>query len=247
MAVLADAMTGARGALVLGVQGRDTGEMLEYAARAEALTPDAMIAMPPSSGRSAGDYREYFRALAKATHRPVIMQTSGGNRDLPLATDVIVELAREFPHFGYVKEESAPIVERMKEELRHRPPMRGVFGASLGVGWLYEMRLGLDGIITGNAMLADLMARIWDLHVRDEADELRQAYAAFLLMRNLDEQIPGANLYLFKKRGIFKTAVTRTVAPAPGVAPRLSDNALPPDAIAEIEYRFAGLQRWVRP
>ena len=247
METLAEAMKGARGALVLGVQGRDTGEMLEYAARAEALAPDAMIAMPPSSGRSIDDYREYFHALARATRRPVIVQTSGGNRDLTPSTDLIVELAREFPHFGYVKEESAPIVERMKEELRHRPPMRGVFGASLGVGWLYEMRLGLDGIITGNAMLADLMARIWDLHERGKAAELREAYAAFLLMRNLDEQIPGANLYLFKKRGIFKTAVTRTAAPTPGVAPRVTNNSLPPDAIAEIEYRFAGLQRWLRP
>ncbi len=96
-------------------------------------------------------------------------------------------------------------------------------------------------------MLADLMARIWDLHVRAVADELREAYAAFLLMRNLDEQIPGANLYLFKKRGIFKTAATRTTAPAPGVAARVSHNALPPDAIAEIEYRFAGLKRWALP
>ena len=25
----------------------------------------------------------------------------------------------------------------------------GIFGASFGVGWLYEMRLGLDGVITG--------------------------------------------------------------------------------------------------
>ncbi len=245
MATLADAMKGARGALILGVQGRDTDDILDYAARAEALAPDAMIAMPPSSGRSMDDYGQYFRALAKATRRPVIMQTSGGGPDLALSTELIVALASEFPHFGYVKEESAPVVERMKEELRHRPPMRGIFGASFGVGWLYEMRLGLDGIITGNAMLADLMARLWDLHERARTDELRDAYAAFLLMRNLDEQIPGANLYLFKKRGIFKTTTTRTTAP--GEASGLSHNALPPDAIAEIEYRLAGLKRWMRP
>src|SRR5215204_2344787 len=44
MEVLAGAVQGKQVALVLGVQGRDTTEMLEYAARAEALAPDAVIA-----------------------------------------------------------------------------------------------------------------------------------------------------------------------------------------------------------
>src|SRR5262245_2629403 len=64
-------------ALVLGVQGRDTAEMLEYARKAEALERDAMIAMPPSAAHGDNDYREYFRALARETRRPVFIQTSG--------------------------------------------------------------------------------------------------------------------------------------------------------------------------
>ena len=54
------------------------------------------------------------------------------------------------------------------------------------------------------------MARMWDLHVRGESDALRDAYSRFLLMRNLNEQIPGADLYVMQKRGIFKTTTTRT-------------------------------------
>jgi 4-hydroxy-tetrahydrodipicolinate synthase len=245
MEILAKALQGKRTALVLGVQGRDTAEMLEYARRAEALAPDAMIAMPPSSGQTLDDYHQYFRALAGVTRKPVIVQTSGGNRSLPPSTDLIVQLAREFPNFGYVKEETAPIVERMRAELRQRPPMKGIFGASLGVGWLYEMRLGLDGVITGNAMFADLMARIWELHERGKQEELRDAYSRFLLMRNLDEQIPGANLYIMKKRGIFKTTVTRAGAPADGATPKINQVTLAPDAIEEIEYRFAGLKPYL--
>ena len=38
--------------------------------------------------------------------------------------------------------------------------MKGIFCANLGVNWLYAMRLGLDGIITGNAMFADLFAKM---------------------------------------------------------------------------------------
>jgi 4-hydroxy-tetrahydrodipicolinate synthase len=247
MEVLAKAIEGRNAALVLGVQGRDTAEMLQYARRAEALAPDAMIAMPPTSGTTMDDYRQYFRALAQATTRRVIVQTSGGARNLAPSTDLLVELAREFTNFGYVKEETAPIVERMKAEIRDRPAMKGIFGASFGVGWLYEMRLGLDGVITGNAMYADLMARIWDLHLRAKHDEVRDAYGKFLLMRNLDEQIPGASLYIMKKRGIFKTTVTRAGAPVEGSAPKLNQLVLPPEAIEEIEYRFAALQPYLSP
>jgi 1-pyrroline-4-hydroxy-2-carboxylate deaminase len=245
MDVLARALQGKRAALVLGVQGRDTAEMLEYARRAEALAPDAVIAMPPSSGQTIEDYYQYFQALAGATRRPVILQTSGGNRSLAPTTDLIVRLAREFPNFGYVKEETAPVLERMRAELRQRPPMKGIFGASFGVGWLYEMRLGLDGVITGNAMFADLMARIWDLHERGRHDELRDAYSKFLLMRNLDEQVPGVNLYVMKKRGIFRTTVTRAAMPVEGSAPKINNLTLPPDAIEEIEYRFAALRPYL--
>lgn len=245
MEVLAKTMQGKRAALVLGVQGRDTAEMLEFARRAEALAADAVITMPPSTGQTIEDYRQYFRALAQVATRPVILQTSGGNRALAPSTDLIVELARDYPTFGYVKEETAPVLDRMREELRHRPPMKGIFGASFGVGWLYEMRLGLDGVITGNSMFADLMARIWDLHERGRRDEVRDAYSKFLLMRNLDEQIPGTSLYIMKKRGIFKTTTTRVGAPVPGQAPKVNQIVLPPEAVEEIDYRFAALKPYL--
>jgi dihydrodipicolinate synthase/N-acetylneuraminate lyase len=121
MEVLARAVQGKRVALVLGVQGKDIAEMREYATSADALNPDAVIAMPPTTAASMDDYRAYFRALAAVTKRPVFIQTSGGARDLPPTTDLIVELAKEFPNFGYVKEESQPVVARMKAELHERP------------------------------------------------------------------------------------------------------------------------------
>ena len=241
--VLAKANQGRKPALVLGVQGRNTEEMLEYARRAEALAPDAMIAMPPSAARSLDDYREYFRALARSTARPIFIQTSGGAKDLAPTVELIVELAREHPHLAYVKEESAPLVERMKAELKQRPPLKGVFGASYADGWLYEMRLGLDGVMTGMAMYADLMARMWELHERGDADRLRDAYSKFLLMRNINESIPGADLYVMQKRGIFKTTTARTGGTAGWKPKPLSLSA---DAIAEIEFRFTALQPYLR-
>src|SRR5262249_10050885 len=243
MEVLAAAARGKAATLVLGVQGRDTAEMLEYVQRAEALDPGALIAMPPSGAHALEEYREYFRALGRATRRPVIVQTSGGARDLAPTVDLIIELAREFPHVAYVKEESAPLVERMKAEIARRPPLKGVFGASLGAGWLYEMRLGLDGVITGMGMYPDLMARIWSLHEHGDRAGARDAYAKFLLMGNVSQQIPGADLYLFRKRGVFKTMATRTGGAA---AWKVKTYELAPDEIAEIDDRFDALKPYLQ-
>ena len=245
MEVLAKAVQGKRVALVLGVQGKDIPDMLEYAKRAEELRPDAVIAMPPTTGTSMDDYRAYFRALAGVTKGPVILQTSGGAKDLAPSTDLILELAQEFPNFGYVKEESDPLIERMKTELQHRPTIKRIFGASLGDGWLYEMRLGLDGVMTGEGMYADLMARIWDAHEHGRADEVRDAFSKFLLMHNLEERLPGTGLYIMKKRGVFKTTVRRTSAPTLSAPPTLAEFKPSPVEIEEIEYRFAGLKPYL--
>ncbi len=242
MEVLAQAAKSRRSALVLGVQGATVAEMLEFTSHAEALAPDAVIAMPPSSATSLDDYWTYFRALAAATKRPVIIQTSGGARNLIPPPEMIVALAREFPHFGYVKEESEPLIERMKAELAHRDVMKGIFCAHLGVNWLYAMRLGLDGVITGNAMYADLFATLWRLHEQKKTSELRDAYAKFLLMRNLNDYVPGADLYIMKKRGIFKTTIVRTgPPPADGGVPKIMQRTFSSFEVEEIEYRFAAL------
>ena len=136
MSLLGDLARTHRVTVVLGVQGKDTAEMLEYAAHAERVGADAMIAMPPTTGRSMADYETYFRALGGATRRPIVVQTSGGAKGLSPSVDVIVALAHAFPHMGYVKEESEPLIARMQAELAARPAMKGIFGASLGTGYL---------------------------------------------------------------------------------------------------------------
>lgn len=245
MEVLAKTVQGKRVALVLGVQGKDVNEMREFATKADALGPDAVIAMPPSTGTTMDDYRSYFHALAAATKRPVFVQTSGGARDLPPTTDLIIELAKQFPHFGYVKEESQPLIPRLQAELQARPAMKGIFSAAFAEGFLYELRLGVDGVITGSGMYGDVLARVWESYQKGKVDEARDAYSKFLLMRNLEEQIPGTGLFIMKKRGIFKTTVRRTSAPSAGAPPKLSEFKPSPAELEEIEYRFAALKPYL--
>ena len=233
--VLAEANSGRDMVLVLGVQADDTAGMLEYARAAEALQPDGMIAIPPTTANSLQQIHAYYAALCEITNRPIFVQTSGGP-DVELTIDFLVQLATDLPQCGYIKEEYGRVHERMLALQQYQPdPIKSVFGATLGRGWLYEMRIGTDGVMTGGAMYADVYARLWQLHLAGRQEELRDCYSKLLLIQNLDQLIPGVRLYVLQKRGVFKT--TRS---------RRGDYSFSPQQIAEIEYRFDALRPYLK-
>ncbi|MEQ8953293.1 MAG: dihydrodipicolinate synthase family protein, partial [Gammaproteobacteria bacterium] len=233
--VLAEANSGRDMVLVLGVQADDTDGMLEYARAAEALAPDGMIAIPPTSADSLAEIRDYYAALCEITARPIFVQTSGGP-EVELTIDFLVELATEFPQCGYIKEEYGNVHERMLALQAYQPdPIRSIFGATLGRGWLYEMRIGTDGVMTGGAMYADVYAAMWDQYQQGDQEKLRDCYSRLLLIQNLDQLIPGVRLYVLQKRGVFKT--TRS---------RRGEYSFSPQQIAEIEYRFEALKPYLK-
>src|SRR3954462_5728319 len=102
MSVLAEACRPLRVASILGVQGATTAEMLDYAVHAERLNADAVIAMPPSAPEAQTEqaFYDYFAALARAVHRPVVFQTSipGSRNALTPSIELILRLARDFPN-----------------------------------------------------------------------------------------------------------------------------------------------------
>jgi len=256
MEVLAKTSRGLRTALCLGVQGKDTADMLVYAKHAEKLAPAAMISRPPDSGKTQDDMRQYWRALASVTKRPVFHQTTGGvaYRGPVPSVELLIELAKEFPNFGYVKEEAGSVIARMRALVAAKPPIRRVFGARGGYGWLYELRLGSEGLITERAIYADVLTRIWQLHRSgSDPDALRDAYSKFLLMINLSKTHPGDlrgyQLYLWKKRGVFQTMVSRHYGPnrTTPASPIFSELELTKEEIAEIDFRFEALKPYQKP
>lgn len=232
--VLAEANRGRGMSLTLGVQADDTAGMLEYARVAESLEPDGMIAIPPTSADSLAQIRAYYAALCEITSRPIFVQTSGGP-EIELPIEFLVQLARDFPQCGYIKEEYGDVHARMLALQEFQPdPIRSVFGATLGRGWLYEMRIGTDGVMTGGTMYGDVYARLWQLHLEGRQNELRECYSKLLLIQNLDTLIPGVRLYVLQKRGVFKTTKSRR-----------GEYSFSEQQVAEIEYRLEALEPYM--
>jgi dihydrodipicolinate synthase/N-acetylneuraminate lyase len=252
MEVLAEATRGRPSALCLGVQGKDTEEMLLFARHAEKLAPAAIISRPPDSGKTEEDLRAYWRALAAVAQRPVIIQTTGGTayKGKPPSVKLMIELARESPYFGYVKEEASPVTARMKELIAAKPTIRRVFSAWGGWAWLHQAQFGTEGLITERAAYADLLARIWALMESGrDSDALMDAFGKLLLMLNIRETIPGGDLrgphlYVLKKRGVFTNMVSRSYGPNKSIPekPIVSELELSQADIDEIERRFASLK-----
>jgi 4-hydroxy-tetrahydrodipicolinate synthase len=208
MKILARAAARKKPALVLGVQGHNTAEALEYLQCAEEASPDAVIAIPPTEAKSLDDFREYYTTLARKTKLPFFVQTTGGAPNIEPTVEFLVELAREFPHCGYVKEEFNPVIDRMKALAAHRPTIKGVFSGQAGRGMMYEMRLGFDGTMPG-APYADMYPQIWNSYQSGQEEKARELFGRLLLMINLEQQIPGTRQYVMHKRGVFKTTMSR--------------------------------------
>ena len=231
--VLAGANRGRSMTLVLGVQQDATPDMVELATFAETLSPDMMIAMPPKVGSSLTDYREYYGALAEVTSRPVMIQTQPNLPGVEFETELILELATRYPHLGYVKEEAQPVFERISA-LVGQPQIQRVFSAMRGRYFAYDLRLGVDGLVSGMSMYVDVFARLWAARQADDWDEVRDIHGKLLVMLTCEQEIPGAGRYLLQRRGIFKTTVQRG-----------RDFSFSPVQIAEIEHNLKGLEPYL--
>ena len=221
---LMKASGGFRARLCIGVNGRDTVEMLEIARHAESLAAKlnprvVFISRPGDDCRTQEDLERYYEALATIARRPVIVQTYNGDKCPAPSVDLLVKLAERHPAiYGWIKEEVRDGFEanrRMKAELAAKPPLKTIFSAWGGWQWLYQSRrLGSEGVISERAALAPMLAEIWRLmEAKDETGKLDAAYAKYLLAINLMQTVPGDlrgyQLVFFKEKGIFRTTVSR--------------------------------------
>lgn len=232
--VLTEANRGRDLTLVLGVQQDATRDMLEQARFAERLEPDMMIAMPPKVGSSLGDYREYYTGLAGVTERPVMIQTQPNLPGVTFDTDFILELADRHPNLGYVKEEAEPVFDRI-QALVGQPQIERVYSAMRGRYFAYDLRLGVDGLVSGMTMYADVFVAMWQAYLAGDWDSVRDIHAKLLVMLTCESEIPAAGRYLLQRRGIFRSRAQR------GRDVHLSDVQ-----IAEIEHNLAGLAPYLK-
>ena len=180
-----------------------------------------ILARPADDCSDQASILAYYRALAQATTQTILVQTFNGTSPQP-SVDTLVQLAREYANFGYVKEESPglDVNGRMEQLLRHRE-IKGVFSGWGGKSWVYQgTRIGTCGVISQRAEYAPLFVKIWN-RIQAGADasdpELADAYTKYLYMANLgdifskygDDEMRGPHLYVLERLGLFRNRLSR--------------------------------------
>ena len=207
--------------------GRDSATAVARVATAERIAKAtgakmAILARPPDDATNQVMILDHYRALAKETTLPTIIQTYNGKSPQP-DVEILAQLAREYPAvYGYVKEESPglQVNDRMARILSHKE-MKTVFSGWGGKGWVYQgARIGTRGVISQRPAYASLFVRVWNRIAAgaDASDpELADAYAKYLYMITLgdvfskwgDDEMRGPHLYVLQKLGIFRNRLSR--------------------------------------
>ena len=231
--------------------GTNVTDMLRRVAAAEEIAtrhPESkttMLVRMADDAKSDEDYERQYEALAAATKLPVIIQTYNGKSPMPSAK-LLIDLAKRHPQtYGWYKVEGtgSEIVPCARELVAAKPVVKTVFTGWGGRDWLYHYRrVGTRGVITQRPMYADLIVKTWRALEAGaaSADEL---FAKFMYLRNLEDTIPapemrGWNLYVLKKRGVFRSTLSRKKRRDDG-SWEVSDISLSDADVAEIDARLA--------
>jgi 4-hydroxy-tetrahydrodipicolinate synthase len=203
---------GGRCVVVIGVQAASKEIAIQFARHAESKGADAVIALPPFVGSVTLDTAaEYYRAIAAAIRLPIIIQNSGGEWGPALPTNFVIQLAKENPRLGYVKEEIAPVPHRLGE-YKASGVMTGIFSGSAGRNLLNELARGASGTMPA-CEFVDVQVQIYSLAAAGRWAEARALFQKLLPMIILEETYGVAfDKTVLVRRGVFHTTKRRGVA-----------------------------------
>lgn len=222
-----------RPAVVIGVQGPDVDAAVKYARHADAIGPDAIIAIPLDGGRDDARQMEYYTAIGKTSRLPLIVQALG-----QMSVDLILWMAKHIPTLRYVKDEAGVTLARLTEYRRREQILDGVFTGRHGPTFLDDLARGAVGNMPA-AGFADLYVAAWTAWTGGKRDEAMEAFSRALLLI-MDAQaygVPGLK-YILQLRGVFPNGKCRAEA---GAATVFDDEAR--EAIGRV---VGYAQRWFR-
>ena len=203
--------------------GTNTTDMLHRVSVANEISAKhpgfkmTMLVRMLDDAKGDADYERQYGTLAAATRLPVIIQTYNGKSPMPSAK-LLIDLAKRHPQtYGWYKVEGtgSGIVPCARALVAAKPVVKTVFTGWGGRDWLYHYRrVGTRGVITQRPMYADLIVKTWRA-LEAEGSSSDELFAKFMYLRNLEDAIPapemrGWNLYVLKKRGIFRNTLSRT-------------------------------------
>lgn len=198
-----------RGPVFVAVGAESTKQALAFTVAAEKVGCDAVMAVPPLTGRLSETHLvDHFRALADAIRIPIIVQDASGYVGQSIPIPVCVKLLERYgPEKILFKPEAAPNGPTLSA-LRDATGVRAVmFEGSGGIFLIDSFRRGIAGTMPGMELLDGTVA-IWKALQRGDEESAYRIYfpvcaiVALQLQAGLDGFL-AVEKYLMHKRGLF--------------------------------------------
>jgi 4-hydroxy-tetrahydrodipicolinate synthase len=178
-----------------GHTGTDVAVALSRQAETEGA--DGLMVLPPYFLRPDADgVFEYFRAIDRAVHIPVMVQDAPLMTQVTMGPALLARLARELEHVQYVKVEAPPTAPKISAIVRLGGNAPVLFGGLNGQFLLEELDRGARGTMPGSD-LTDVFVRIWNLWKGGHRGEARQEFTRCLPLIRYELQ-PGLGVSVMK-------------------------------------------------
>ncbi len=207
--------TRGRGPVFAAVGAEGTRQAVGFAAAAERVGCDAVMAVPPLTARLGVEQTtDYFRAVADAVGIPVIVQDASGYVGQAIPLGVYVKLLDRYgPDKILFKPEAAPNGPTISALRDATGGAARIFEGSGGVFLIDSFRRGVAGTMPGMDLLDGNVA-VWRALKRGDEDAAYRAYfpVSAIVSLQLQAGLDGflaVEKYLMVKRGLFPSARRR--------------------------------------
>jgi 4-hydroxy-tetrahydrodipicolinate synthase len=133
--------------LIVGCGGNNTAEIVKQARELEKPGVDALLSVTPyyNKPNQTGLY-EHYKAIANATHLPIILYNVPGRTASNLAAATTVKLAKDFKNIIGIKEASGDFTQLM--QIEKNKPKNFILLSGDDATTLPLIALGFDGVIS---------------------------------------------------------------------------------------------------
>jgi 4-hydroxy-tetrahydrodipicolinate synthase len=190
---------GGKSAIAIAVQNMqwDIPTSVRYAKHAAAHGADAIVAIPPNNGWNVTDdaVLDYYKTIAAATDRPLIVQTRG-----TMSVDLMLKMFQQIPTMKATKDEVGDTLARAPELIKGTDNKLAVWAAGGGTGaqLMENLPLGIVGLCP-TPQYAELLQQAMDLYW---VGKKRESFDMFSRVQGF-ATIPGATEYMMVARGVF--------------------------------------------
>jgi 4-hydroxy-tetrahydrodipicolinate synthase len=196
--------------LVVGVRAPATDLAKSMAAQARDLGADALL-LGPHNVQKDPALLGYYLQVDESVDIPLVIHDFPAVTGITMSVDLIAKMYEQGKNLNYLKVEDPPTGAKMQALAKLAGPDLKVFGALGGMYALEELELGAVGIMTG-FVFAGLLVELYGLVQSGKMDEAAELFYDFVPLNRWEFQ-PGIGISLrkeiFKRLGIFKTAVVR--------------------------------------